>query len=243
MQEELKIVQDVYAAKQDPDRADSLVREYVPFIRTQAAKFLKRICTEQDDEYSIAMIAFYEAILHYEKERGAFLSYASLLIRNRLIDYSRKETKHKGHLSLHEENGEEDDRTLADTISDENDEIDALETREATRREIEELSAVMQRFGISFSDVADNCPKQARTLQSCAAAIRFAKENKDVLDELLRTQKLPMNRLVSGTGVERKTMERHRKYLLAMLLIQTNGFEIIRGHLHRVLNRRDGAEK
>lgn len=80
-------------------------------------------------------------------------------------------------------------------------------------------------------------------MASCAAAIRYAGENKALLDELLRTRKLPMSQLVSGSGVERKTLERHRKYILAMLLIQTNGYEIIRGHLHRVLRRKEGAPK
>ena len=30
-------------------------------------------------------------------------------------------------------------------------------------------------------------------------------------------------------------MERHRKYLVALLLIYTNGYEIIRGHLAQVM--------
>lgn len=50
-----------------------------------------------------------------------------------------------------------------------------------------------------------------------------------------------MNELVEGTGVERKTLERHRKYLAAILLAFTNGYEIIRGHLAQVtLKRGDG---
>ena len=43
-----------------------------------------------------------------------------------------------------------------------------------------------------------------------------------------------MTELASGAGVERKTLERHRKYLVAMLIAFTNGFEIIRGHLCRL---------
>ena len=102
---------------------------------------------------------------------------------------------------------------------------------------------MMAEYGITFADVSENCPKQERTLKSCTAAVIYAKEHKEVLEELLRTKKLPMAALVSGSGAERKTLERHRKYILAMLLIQTNGFEIIRGHLRRALIGKEGAEK
>ena len=237
MQTEHQIVKAVYAAKENSDKADDLIRAYIPFIRSEATKFMTRLCTDQDDEYSIAMMAFYEAIMGYEKGRGTFLSYAAMLIRSRLIDYSRKEARHQDNISLYEENGADDDRSLMDTLADDRDYYEESAQREATRQEIEELSAVMASFDVSFADVADNCPRQERTLDACAKAIRYAGENKQLLNELLRTRKLPLAQLVQGSGVERKTLERHRKYVLAMLLIQTNGYEIIRGHLYRVLKK------
>ena len=60
-------------------------------------------------------------------------------------------------------------------------------------------------------------------------------EHPELLEELLKTKKLPIARLVSGSGVDRKTIERHRKYLVALLLIYTNGYEIIRGHLKQIM--------
>ena len=240
MRNEHQIIRAVYAAKEDLQKADDLIRDYIPFIRSEASKYISRLCTEQDDEYSIAMIAFHEAILGYERGRGAFLSYASMLIRSRIIDFQRKETRHQGHISLYAESGD-DDRTIMDEVADERDHFEESANLEATKQEIEELSAVMADFGVSFSDVADNSPKQERTLEACASAIRYAAENKYLLDELLRTKKLPMAQLVTGSGAERKTLERHRKYILAMLLIQTNGYEIIRGHLRHVLNRKGGV--
>lgn len=233
----------VYAAKENSQKADDLIRAYIPFIRSEATKFMNRLCTDQDDEYSIAMMAFYEAIMGYQKSRGAFLSYASMLIRSRLIDFQHKEARHQGHISVYEENGAADGSALLDTVADSHDHFEESSTREATRQELEELSAVMAQFDVRFSDVAENCPKQERTLCACAEAIRYAGENKALLDELLRTKKLPMAQLVSGSGAERKTLERHRKYILAMLLIQTNGYETIRGHLHSVLRRKEGASK
>ena len=127
-----------------------------------------------------------------------------------------------------------------DRLADKRNHFEEAATREATKQEIEALSAVMADFGVSFSDVADSSPKQDRTLEACAAAIRYAAENPELLEELLKTKKLPLAKLVRGTGVERKTLERHRKYVLAMLLIQTNGYEIIRGHLRRVLKQKGG---
>ena len=236
---EHQIVKAVYAAKKDSSKADALIRAYIPFIRTEAGKFMSRICTEQDDEYSIAMMAFYEAIMGYEISRGAFLRYAALLIKSWLIDYNRKEARHRGAISLYEENSGDDDRMLMDTIADDKDVFEISAAREATRQEIIELLEVMSGFGVNFSDVADNSPKQERTLQACAAAIRYARDNPELLDELLRTKKLPLAQLVSGSGVERKTLERHRKYILAMLLIQTNGYEMIRGHLHHIIERKE----
>ncbi len=239
MQNEHQIIRAVYAAKENLQKADDLIRDYIPFIRSEASKCTCKFCTEQDDEFSIAMIAFHEAILGYERGRGAFLPYASMLIRSRIIDYQRKEARHQGELSLYEERGE-NGQTIMDEMADERDRFEESADLEATQQEIAELSAVMAGFGVSFSDVAENAPKQERTLQACAAAIRYAGENKALLDGLLKTKKLPMAQLVRGSGAERKTLERHRKYILAMLLIQTNGYEIIRGHLRRILKKKGG---
>lgn len=234
-----KILKSVYEAKTDSQKADDFIRSYIPFIRSEASKAVSRQCTEHDDEYSIAMMAFYEAIMSYERFRGAFLPYASTVIKSRLIDYNRKESRHKNNFSLYQETSETDERELIETIPDKTDNFEELVDRQATQQEIQELSRVMKDFGISFSDVADNCPKQERTLKSCGDAIRYAADNKELLDLLLRTKKLPMAELVAGSGAERKTLERHRKYILAMLLVQTNGYEMIRGHIKSVINRKE----
>lgn len=240
MQSEHHIVELVYAAKEDLQKADDLIRRYIPFISSEASKCTSKLCTKHDDEFSIAMMAFHEAILGYERDRGAFLNYAALLIRSRIIDYMRKESKHRGNISIYAETGE-GERTLMDELEDEHDRFEESANLEATKQEIEELSSVMAEFGVSFSDVADNSPKQERTLRACASAISFATENPHLLDELLRTKKLPLAQLVSGSRTERKTLERHRKYILAMLLIQTNGYEIIRNHLKYIINRKGGV--
>ncbi len=235
MQDEHELIQQVYAAKEDMEAADRLIGSYMPFIKSETAKFLKRPPMEgHDDELSIAMIAFHEAVRGYSRSRGAFLKYAAMIIKSRLIDYRRKEQRHGNVISLDAPAGE-DDTPLSDTIADETDRNEAYVVREATRAEIEELTRQMQEFGVSLSDVADNCPKQQRTLEACRKALWYAKEHPELLDELLKTRRLPIARLSEGSGTERKTLERHRKYMVALLLIYTNGYEIIRGHLTQVM--------
>ena len=59
---------------------------------------------------------------------------------------------------------------------------------------------------------------------------------------LTDTGKLPVKELADASGVERKTIERHRRYIVAMLLAYTNGFDIIRGHLNQVFAARGGRK-
>lgn len=228
------IVKKVYDAKSDMQIADELIKEYMPFIKSETSKFLHRVPTYDDDELSISMIAFHEAIRSYSRTRGSFLKYASVIIKNRLIDYARKEQKQNGVLSI-EMLGEEREASVENNMPDEKDEIAEYEMRDATKFEIVELVRQMEPFGVSLSDVADNCPKQQKTIKACADAIEYAKQHPELLDEFLRTKRLPMAELTKGSGAERKTLERHRKYLVALLLIYTNGYEIIRGHIKQVL--------
>ena len=242
MHTEHQIIKSVYEAKSDSAKADELISAYLPFIRSEASKHMAQSCTEQDDEYSIAMLAFYEAIMGYDKSRGAFLNYASMLIKSRILDYNRKEARHKGLISIYT-NDNEGEQSIADTIADTIDYFDKTITRESLSKEIEEFSAVLNEYGINFSDVADNCPKQTRSVDRCKKAICFAIKHSEILEELKRTKRIPMGEIVKGSGADRKTLERHRKYLLAMLLIETNGYDAIRCCLHGLFEEKEVVAK
>lgn len=230
MNHEHEIVAKVAAARGDSLAADELVRQYLPFIRSEAAKNLRRSVSDSDDEFSIAMMAFHEAVLAYQRIRGAFLPFAAKAIRNRIIDFQRSELRHRGQLSL-DQPGDEDDRTLAETTDVGDDPIGEHTERTAARQELAHFAMELSRFGLSLTDIADNCPKQDRTLAACHRALGYAKENPALLEQAVTTGKVPITSLAVNANVERKTLERHRKYMMAVLLAYTNGFEIIRGHL------------
>lgn len=229
----------VYKAKESSLAADALIRDYLPFIRAEASKAVGRIITENDDEMSIAMIAFHEAVEGYSGIRGAFLSYAAVVMRRKLIDYYRREKRHMGQISLDAPLRPGGDEAGIQFLEDPSDDFAALNTRDATRQEIAELTAQLADFGVSLTDIADNCPKQDRTLIACQKALQYARDNPELIEELRRSGRLPIAKLSEGSGAERKTLERHRKYLLALLVIYSNGYEIIRGHLKQVQRTRE----
>ncbi len=232
MNSDSEIVDAVYSAKTDSKAADQLIERYLPFIGSEASKIVKHPVDRNDDEFSIAMIAFHEAIGSYSKTRGPFLKYAAMVMRSRLFDYHRKEKRHRFHLSL--DTPKEEESVPPAALADPKNREEQYETREATQWEIEELTKQLSHFGVSLSDVADNCPKQARTLAACKKALACAREIPGLLDNFLETKKLPISVLSAESGIEKKTLERHRKYLVALLLIYTNGYEIIRGHLAQI---------
>ena len=104
----------------------------------------------------------------------------------------------------------------------------------AAQEEIMAFAQELGQYGLKLTDIDENCPKQERTLSACHRVLSCAREHPAFLARLTATGKLPIAALSAESGVERKTMERHRKYLVALLLAFTNGFEIIRGHLRQM---------
>lgn len=234
MHEANDIRKQVQEAKNDMQKADALIRAYMPFIESETSKFMHRaVDLDNDDEISIAMFAFHEAIRSYSEKRGTFLSYASMLIRSRLIDFYRKEQRHMNVISMEATTAE--DKTVADTLPEKEDAYENMELRDATKAEIQTLTNKMKPFGVSLTDVAESCPRQKRTLEECTKVARYAVQHPELLKTVSETGRLPIQALADGSGVRKKVLERHRKYLLALLLIYTNGYEILRGHIKQVM--------
>ena len=242
MKEEHKIVQLVYNAKKDAEAADSLIAQYMNFIKAETIHFTQSPSLyTKEDELSVAMFAFYEAIQGYERGRGAFLTYASTAIRSRLIDYCRKEGRHQGIISYDGPAGPEaDSQSISDTTADEKNHIQQWDMRTVTREELNEFRRNLGEYGLTLLDVADNCPKQDRTLKACHKALEAARNHPKLLEHLIQSHRLPIGELAELSGVSRKTLERHRDYMVAILLAYTNGYEIIRGHLCQISLGKEG---
>ena len=236
-----ELIEMVYKAKNNSREADNLVRLYMGFIKSETVKFLGRDVTMgEDDELSIAMLAFYEAVLGYSRWKGSFVSYARLHIKHRLIDHYRKEKKYRGIVSLDTESQHEDTPPLIETLEENKSELEEFKALSDTKSEIKEYSTELEGFSVELTEIAENTPKQKRTLNACFKALEFMKSNSRLMDNFLKTKKLPITEIANNTKVDKKTLERHRKYLVAIILAYTNGYDIIRNHIKGINPKKEG---
>ncbi|HNZ62930.1 MAG TPA: sigma-70 family RNA polymerase sigma factor [Bacillota bacterium] len=236
MRREQDIAERVCAARQDDELAEELISQYLPFIRAEAARYLGRICTEQDDELSIAMIAFHDAMKSYQRERGAFIPYASLVIRNRLTDHGRKEQRHRTTVSL-DAAQQDDDLPLSDVIASEGQDPLQNENLKAAIAEIIEFKKQLSDYNITLLELTEQTPKQQRSMDICKKALLYILGNGELFHRIIETGKLPLKEIAGCAGLPRKTLERHRKYLIGIMIIFSNGYTLMRGHLKEMLRR------
>ncbi len=105
---------------------NQVLEDYKPYIKKTVSSVCKRYIFESDDEFSIGLIAFHDAIYKYNSERGtSFLSFAEVIIKRKVIDYIRVNSRHQ-NISV-DANAESDEGETWNTIT------DALSLEEYTR--------------------------------------------------------------------------------------------------------------
>lgn len=225
---ERAIDQQVLSIQQHPEAADAFIRENEPFIRNCVRHWQNRAGTgpalhqghiDGEDHIAISMNAFHEAIQTYHFDKGSFYSFAAMVIERRLIDYARREARHFREMPV--------DPIIFESGGDQEEDIPDKALRLEVVRQLStepdhslkhEIEAANQRFldyGFSFFDLADSSPKAAKTKQACAAAVNCLLESPVLLKTLQDQGQLPLKSLEKMSGVPRKILERHRKYIIA----------------------------
>ncbi|MCR4617571.1 MAG: RNA polymerase subunit sigma [Lachnospiraceae bacterium] len=232
-------------ARADKDLLNRFIGENKKFIISAAYKTLNRFVSESDDEYSIALIAFSEAIDSYDDSKGAFSSFASLIIKRRLIDYIRSNEKFSREVSVEpraidaDSPGDDEITSVQLEIMKKTAESSMAEgrSREAepgtspTVDEINAISEVLKEYGIEFSDLAESSPHAEKTKKACAIVVCEIFKNKDLYEKMKKSHSLPVSDLKKLTGVKEKILERHRKYIIAASEILTGEYPIISEYL------------
>ena len=218
----MELEQRVEDAKLNKEQKEEIIRDYAKFIRARASNTMNRIITEQDDEYSVALIAFNEALDTYDRTKGNFLAFAALVIRNRLLNYERTENRHKNSvpfssLGSWDEEGNELEFDIEDTNT---------RTTDAAL-EIQSLAEELKEFQISFFELTKASPKSKKTKTACNAVVRYLLSSPVLICKLKEKKSIPSKLIKENVKVNDKLLERHRKYIITACIVLSGDYEIL----------------
>ncbi|HHW57456.1 MAG TPA: RNA polymerase sigma factor SigI [Clostridia bacterium] len=203
----------VYVAKKDPAEREKLIEEYTPFIIKQLSLFTNKYIDEKNsDELSIGLIAFNEAIDSFDNTKGSFLSFSSLLIKRRLIDFLRKSQQNIVPLDLY---------------------IEKETDYEAENRKLEIISFVnlLSLYNITLEDLVKQSPKHSDTRKIATKIAYTICANPELLSYLKTKKNLPIKELTDVLKISRKTIEKHRKYIIALVIIISEDLPILKQYI------------
>ena len=191
--------------------------------------------SKSDDEWSIALAAFTEAVRNYSSEKGSFLNFAELVIRRRIIDYIRSKSRYAPEVlvkpSLFEsETEEEEDYLLQSEIA----KKVSAEEDNSLKMEIYLINEVFSDYGFTFMDLADCSPKAEKTKKACAKVVAYLIKNPILIREMKIKRQLPLNLIEKNTKVPRKLLERHRKYIVAAVEIMSGDFPYLASYMRYI---------
>jgi RNA polymerase sigma factor len=231
----------VLDAKKDQTVLENLIRQNDYYILKCASKVSHRYITKSDDEWSIALMAFTQAIENYDLEKGSFLSFAELVIRRRIIDYSKSQGKYIPEVSV--------DPIIFDTEPEEEDidvSIRMAVAEQVSKQdsgdlklEIIEANKIFTGYGFSFYELSDCSPRAKKTKKACAKAVNYMLQNPVLVSELRTSKQLSLKILEKNADVPRKILERHRKYIIAAIEILSGGYPYLAEYLRYIREERD----
>jgi RNA polymerase sigma factor len=217
---------------------DDLIHAYKPFIAKTVSSICKRYINENDDEFSIGLIAFNEAIEKYSTDKGnSLLSFADILIKRKVIDYIRQQARTPQTVSVNFESEFLEEEGARTTIEDEISIDDYRKRMEDQQRrdEIVQFQQVLLEFGLSFDDIVQQSPKHADARKNAIEVAKIIIDNEDLKQYLLDKKRLPIKQLEELVSLSRKTIERNRKYIIAISLVFLGDYMYLREYLKGVL--------
>ncbi|MGI6547446.1 MAG: sigma-70 family RNA polymerase sigma factor [Bacillota bacterium] len=199
---------------------EHLIKTHQDFINAIASRFKgQSLDRYNDDEWSIALLAFNEAIECFQEQHGAsFRSYATRVINHRLIDAARKEKRHRYQpLEVRNAEGELLPNPVETELS-----WQAFRETELVRERTEEIRAFeaeLSAYGISFQNLAKTCPQHSDTRARLVQVASLIAADPALRRELKRTKRLPLQALCQATGLSRKVLKSGRRFIIALTIL------------------------
>lgn len=217
----------------------SFIEENKNFIYGIAYKVCKRkLHWDNDDELSISLIAFNTACDNYSEDKGNFFSYASVIIKNALIDMFRK-TKNTPYLIFDNDSQEiEGSSYIEYKISLNQYEVDCENQKRA--EEISQFSLELAKYKLSFSELVNSSPSHTDTRNNLLNVALSCTKNGEITAYIKEKKQLPVSQIALYTNTKKKYIEKWRRYLLTLILIlSVDDYPYIKSYLNIEVGEKD----
>lgn len=204
---------------------NELIENHMPFIIKSISDVTGRyVSCENDEELSVGLLGFHEAIERYDNEKGHFLSFAKLVIGSRIKNYLKSENKHQ-HSSLEE---------LLDKGLEIKDEyLEQKEDNNILVEEITRLKTEISSFGFTLEDLVNEAPKQQATRKNAISLSEEISKDEEFTSFMYIKKRLPIKRIVLKFSVTEKVIKRSKKFIISVVIIIDKNFSILKNWIRK----------
>lgn len=210
-----------------------LLAAYQPFIAKCVSEVCKRYIDGSDDEFSIGLSGFNEAMLQYSPEKGSFFSFAQIVVKRKVIDYIRSTNKLPMMTSLNEHDSEE---TMGNMIEMEAANEIYLQQQDSwyRREEIKDFKEKLKAYHLTLEELTKVSPKHKDARDSAVRVARILYRDRELHTYVQTKKKLPIKALLKKVDLSKKTLERNRKYILAIFIVLSENYVYLKEYLKGV---------
>ena len=224
------------AAKESKESMELLIEDFKPYLHARASKYSVKFESDKHEElFSTAMVAFYEAVRNYNRERGHFFPHAERVVRSRLIDHIRGLYRNEGNtVPLDPHYDDEDEQSQAESSA-----VIELSIRSHDRRrrnealidEIEAFKEELNEWGITMETLSKHSPKHKKLRETYKKVVVKIAQEPDIVQTIRLKRYFPVKTVAEISGLPQKNIERARTYILATLIIRLGDYDLLSGYV------------
>lgn len=202
------------------DEVNLIIEEYMPLILKTISETTGRyVSIENDEEFSVGLLAFTEAVERYDEEKGIFSSFAKLVISSRVKNHIIKEKKNNINISFDE---------LAEMGIEIEGKDESEEDNEILKEEIEKFKKELKDFNITLEDLAEKSPKHEDTRKNAIGISKKVSKDEPMTNFIFTKKRLPIKRISLKYLVTEKVIKRSKEFILSVVIILYRNYRNLR---------------
>lgn len=169
-------------------------------------------------------MAFNEAIDSYKPGLRPFQSFAAEVIKKRIIDFYRSRARHQDSILYIA-----DDQRLST-----GEELGNPTDQVHVKLEMECLVRSLSGYNISLRDLVMETPKHADSRLLCVRIAKTITGDPVLCQHFKKYKTIPLKMLLQKIMINKKTVERHRKYIIAICLVLQSDLDTLKEYVENL---------